>query len=122
MATEPTLSLGKQGELVARNFLEAAGYKILEANIKLGNLEIDLIASHQGWLYFFEIKTKSIFPKTNSDSLISKKQLANLKKAAHIYAAANQLNWNKISFDLLAIEINEKQKTAKLKRYRDIFS
>ena len=122
MATKPNLSLGQQGELVARQFLEAAGYKILGVNIKLGNLEIDLIASHQGWLYFFEVKTKSTFEAINNNSLISKKQLTNLKKAAHIYAAAHKLNWNKISFDLLAIEINKERKIANLKRYRDIFS
>lgn len=122
MVEKKLISLGKRGELIAKKFLENSGYKIAATNIKLGNLEIDLIASHHGWLYFFEIKTKSTPLQSKSDSLISKKQLTNLKKAAHIYAAKEMINWETIKFDLICIHLDKLTKTAHLKRYHDIFS
>ncbi len=122
MVEKKFISLGKRGELIAKRFLERTGYDIIATNIKLGNLEIDLTASHQGWLYFFEIKTKSVNQIKQTDSLISKKQLSNLKRAAHIYAARNQVGWEKIKFDLLVVYIDDLLKKATIKRHHDIFS
>ncbi len=122
MATKTLHGLGRKGELLATSFLEKSGYSIIAANIKLGNLEIDLIASHNGWLYFFEIKTKSTPLPSNDDNLVTQKQLTNLKKAAHIYAARNKINWQKIKFDLIVVYIDKLTKKGCLQRYRDIFS
>lgn len=122
MTARQASGLGKKGERLAQKFLEQAGYQIIGTNVKLGNLEIDLIASHRGWLYFFEIKTKSAHQFETNDKLISQKQLANLKKAAHIYAGRYNQNWEKIKFDLLAIYINEIAPQAIIRRYHDIFS
>jgi putative endonuclease len=51
--------IGKQGEVLARQFLEKQGYKIIETNYRCPLGEIDLIARHQSDLVFVEVKTRN---------------------------------------------------------------
>lgn len=123
MAEAKSHNLGKIGELIAKKYLESAGYQIIASNLKLGNLEIDLIAGHQGWLYFFEIKTNALnFNYQPSNNLISKRQIDNLKRATHIYATKERVAWEKIRFDLLAISISKNTNKATIRRFGNIFS
>lgn len=50
--------VGKEGEKLARAYLEAKGYRILEQNVKLRRGEIDLVAEEGGDLVFIEVKTR----------------------------------------------------------------
>ena len=38
--------LGKEGEVIARRYLEQQDYEILETNWRIGHLEADIIAYH----------------------------------------------------------------------------
>lgn len=115
------LTTGRAGEKLAYNYLISKGYKILERNFHLGRLELDIIATKNGQLFLLEIKTRSYPQRTDSETLISKKQIVNLKKAARCYAALKQINFNLIHFDLILITIDPRQKSAQIKHYRDIF-
>ena len=56
------LSIGKNGEEIARNYLIKQGYKILEMNKRFSRFcEIDIIALDKNTLVFCEVKTR----KTN---------------------------------------------------------
>src|SRR2546427_10569892 len=50
--------LGKEGERVAAQFLEARGYRILERNYRTRRGEIDLIAEDGRILVFVEVKVR----------------------------------------------------------------
>ena len=52
-------TLGKNGELLALNFLTSNGYTILEKNYRYLKAEIDLIAFKENQLIFVEVKTRS---------------------------------------------------------------
>ncbi|MBU1014956.1 YraN family protein [Patescibacteria group bacterium] len=56
---ESTTVLGKQGEELARRYLEGKGYRIREQNYRTKRAEIDLIAEHGRTLVFVEVRTKS---------------------------------------------------------------
>jgi putative endonuclease len=51
--------LGKRGEGIAREYLENAGYRILNVNWKYARAEVDVIAEQGGRLIFVEVKTRT---------------------------------------------------------------
>ncbi|MDE5649953.1 MAG: YraN family protein, partial [Duncaniella sp.] len=50
---------GKWGEKVARDYLLAQGYAIMGENVRIGNMEIDIIAMKDSSICFVEVKTRS---------------------------------------------------------------
>lgn len=52
------MSLGKEGEELARKFLKKKGYKLIEQNYKTPMGEIDVIAKDGETLVFVEVKTR----------------------------------------------------------------
>jgi putative endonuclease len=52
-------SLGREGEEIARKYLEKRGYKIVGANYRTRYGEIDLIARDGATLVFIEVKTRT---------------------------------------------------------------
>lgn len=49
---------GALGEACAAAYLQAAGYRILAQNVRIGGVEIDLIALHARVLVFVEVKAR----------------------------------------------------------------
>lgn len=56
--TQERLTLGRQGEDAAVQYLQSKGMKVLERNLRTPVGEIDLIASHRNILAFVEVKTR----------------------------------------------------------------
>ena len=54
---------GKDGESVARAFLEKHGYKITHTNWHWHHYELDIVAVKDTWLVVVEVKTRSDAPK-----------------------------------------------------------
>ncbi|HZJ40906.1 MAG TPA: YraN family protein [Candidatus Saccharimonadales bacterium] len=117
----PKNIIGHFGENLACAYLQNKNYQILERNYHLGHLELDIISSKDGQIFLFEIKTRRYLQTKIEETLISKNQIANLKKAAIRYAANQRLNFNLIHFDLILIILNYQQNRAQFKHYRDIF-
>ena len=77
------ISVGKQGEEIAKNYLIKNGYKIIDTNVRFSRFcEIDIIAYDKKSLVFVEVKTRST---TNYGHPF---ESINPKKLEHIYAAA----------------------------------
>jgi len=51
--------VGELGEKLAKDFLVKRGYKILETNYRCPEGELDIVAIHQKYLIFIEVRTKS---------------------------------------------------------------
>lgn len=51
-------TIGKQGEVLARQYLRSQGYQILEENFRTKIGEIDLIAQKGETICFVEVKTR----------------------------------------------------------------
>ncbi len=51
--------LGRSAEQQAVNYLGKQGYKIVCRNFRIRRAEIDIIAMHEGWLVFVEVKARS---------------------------------------------------------------
>lgn len=113
--------IGRFGENLACDYLQNKNYQILERNYRLGRLELDIIAKKDGQFFLFEVKTRRYHQEIIKESLISKAQIANLKKAARRYAAKYHLNFTLVHFDLIVIIANHEQSSVKFKHYQNIF-
>ena len=74
---------GKDGESVARAFLEKQGYRITHTNWHWHHYELDIVAVKDTWLIVVEVKTRS------EDYLLSPEEAVDNKKIRRIVAAAD---------------------------------
>ncbi len=53
-----TKNKGRSGEDIAANFLKNKGYEIIDRNYSTKLGEIDIIAAHEGYIVFVEVKAR----------------------------------------------------------------
>lgn len=116
-----TKILGRQGELIAEEYLLKNNYKIIAANYKSGYQEIDLITLYKKDYVFIEVKTRLKNKESLVENPLAARQVKNLKKAILKYVAQNKLSLDRVHLDLIFILVNDNKNCADLKHYRDIF-
>src|SRR2546427_11803979 len=79
--------LGKEGERVAAQFLEARGYRILERNYRTRRGEIDLIAEDGRILVFVEVKVRLDDRFGGPAAAITRAKQARIARLAQQYLA-----------------------------------
>lgn len=112
--TRERLSLGKEGELFAVDYLKKQGYKIKEQNYKTQLGEIDIIALDGKVLAFIEVKTR----KNNAygfpfEAVNAQKQNQIIKTAKH-YLVNRKIKDNPTRFDVLSLTIRQDTYDAEL--------
>jgi len=112
--------VGQFGENLAKNYLISHGYRIMDCNVKTSYKEIDIVAKYQKTLVFIEVKTRTSEKFGTADEAVSRRKISNLKKALNIYLYKNDLDENDVRLDLISIDINKNNKTAKIKHYKGI--
>lgn len=84
------ISIGKNGEEIARNYLIKQGYKILEINKRFSRYcEIDIIALDKNTLVFCEVKTRKTNICGQPLEAITKFKYQNIKKGIYLYSQEN---------------------------------
>ncbi len=85
------IQVGKEGELIAKGYLQNKGYKILEQNYKTRFAEIDLVAEFKKELVFVEVRTKIGESFGAPEDTINKQKLWKILQNAKAYSAFK--NW-----------------------------
>lgn len=100
--------VGKQGEALAADFLEAKGYNILDRNYRFQRAEIDLVALRlePAELIFIEVKTRSRSDGPYPEEALSDSQKKRIFKAADSYIYEKQLSTVPVRFDIIAIQMD----------------
>jgi len=113
------LHFGRQGEQLAKTFLEAAGYEILDENWTHGKAEIDLIAYKDKTIIFAEVKTRSGIGFGQPEDFVDERKQMMMVEAAdeYIYLMNHQ---GEIRFDIIAI-LFDKDQHHTLKHIEDEF-
>lgn len=75
-------ALGRWGEQTAAAYLSGKGYEVVARNMRTPYGEIDLVARREDVTLFIEVKTRT------SDKLGNPEESVNLRKQAHMLAAA----------------------------------
>lgn len=97
---------GKKGEELAKQFLEAKGYEILDQNWAYKHAEIDLIAFHNQTLIFVEVKTRSSLHFGEPQDFVSPRKHRLLASAASRYIELIGYS-GEIRFDIIGIYIKD---------------
>lgn len=95
-------SFGKEGEEVARLFLQKKGYAILESNWRSQHKEIDIIARNGNTLVIVEVKSRKQGSLTSPEDAVDIRKIRNLVKAADSYVKSHNLDLD-VRFDIIAM-------------------
>lgn len=93
---------GIKGEVIAKNFLQNLGYKILHTNWRWDKKEVDIIAEKEGLLVFVEVKTRSSSYFGYPEDAVTEQKQEFLKLAAEEFLYQNP-QFREIRFDIIGI-------------------
>ena len=110
--------IGKEGEAIARRYLEKRGYRIAETNWRFRRAEVDLIAyTPQDVLVFLEVKTRSSEDFGSPASFVDDKKRRFMVAAARAYMIAREYEWE-VRFDIIGVVMRE---PPVVRHYQDVF-
>ncbi len=97
---------GKQGETIAREYLQDKGYRILEQNWHNHHQEVDIIATKGNELVIVEVKCRTGTPLMEPYTAVNRNKQNLLIKAANAY-----IQWKNIDmetrFDIISITLGK---------------
>ena len=109
------ISIGKNGEEIAKNYLEKTGYKILETNKRFSKLcEIDLICLDKDTLVFVEVKTRKTDLCGHPFEAITGSKYNHIKQGLYTYLQENP-QYKKYRIDAVSIILKPDVKIEHLK-------
>lgn len=108
--------VGQKGELLAKEYLDKLGYKILETNKRFSRFcEIDIIAKDKDTLVFVEVKTRSSSFCGSPLEAITKSKYENIKAGVFYYLEETKEKYKKFRIDAISIVLNPKVEVNHLK-------
>ena len=93
---------GKQGESMARQYLEDNGYKVLETNWRFHRFELDIIAATHEEIVVVEVKTRSDKYLMAPETAVDRKKIRRIVTAADAYARQHGISLP-VRFDILCL-------------------
>jgi putative endonuclease len=99
---------GRAGETLAAAYLELAGFTILERNLRLGGVEVDLLAAERRVQVVVEVKLRSRSDYGGALEAVDFTQRERLRRAASILVARGH---DEVRIDLVAIELGSEGAT-----------
>ncbi len=111
---------GKQGELLAVEYLKNKGIKIIETNWHYSRFgEIDIIAEDKKNLVFIEVKTRSSLNFGHPLEAINNRKMAQINSVAMAYINQNSdKKYKGYRFDAIAVILS---KNPEITHYKDIY-
>ena len=98
---------GRRGELLAKNFLEDAGFEILDENWTFGKSEIDLIAFKRNLIIFVEVKSRSRVDYGYPEEFVNSAKQKMMTLAADEYIHLMEFD-GEVRFDIISVLMDGK--------------
>lgn len=113
--------IGKWGENLACQYLQKNNYEIMKRNFRCYQGEIDIIARDitKNEFVFVEVKTRSNLRYGNPSDAVTRLKQKHMKQTAKYYIFKNDLDFQKIRFDMIEVFIQSKK--AKVNHIEQIF-
>ena len=111
--------IGNLGEQLAQKYLKNKGFLPILANYRVRGGEIDLICQKGRKLYFIEVKTRTNQAFGFPEEALTYFKKYRLKTAIfrYLFGLKKRVFWQA---DLVAIELNQNAKQAKIRHYQNI--
>ncbi len=110
--------LGRDGELLAVDYLLAKGYSILERNYRYHKAEIDIIAKKDSTIVIVEVKSRTSDFFENVADTVTQKKIKLLVMATNHYITQRNIQLE-VRFDIVTVLKNKK--TPKIEHLKDAF-
>jgi putative endonuclease len=101
--TSPSQHFGRSAEVLAEEWLQKKGYRILERNLRVGGGELDLIAQHHDTLVFLEVKGRRTNQFGGAPYAIDTRKKRQIIKLASYYLSQHGLSNQLCRFDVILI-------------------
>ena len=105
---------GILGERLAKDFLQKRGYHIVETNYRCPEGEIDIIAKHEDYLVFIEVRTKKSLKFGTPEESITPAKKERMRAAAFHYQQTHDDLPPLWRIDVVAIELDPKGKLLRI--------
>ncbi|MFW5857535.1 MAG: YraN family protein [Planctomycetota bacterium] len=113
------LDLGKAGEDAAVRALEAAGCRILERNVAIGNGEIDIVARDGRTTVLAEVKCRRPSAFGSAAESLTAGKVRRLARAARAYVESRRLGGKPVRCDFIAVDVDPDRNTFETQIFRD---
>ena len=98
-------ALGREAEARVARAYERAGYAILGRNVRLGALEIDVIAVREGTVVFSEVRRRAADAWVAPTATVDGRKRARLRRAAARYLSEHpELRGLAVRFDVVGVQ------------------
>lgn len=99
--------LGARGEALVARHLEREGFEIVARNLRVGRLELDLVARRAHLLVVCEVRTRSSRDLVDPIETIDRAKCARIRTAAREWIFGQRVPHREIRFDAASVVINE---------------
>ena len=115
--------IGHLGEDATCAYLIKHGYRIVERNWRLGNIEIDVIAENNEYIVFVEVKTRTTtYADINPEQYVDEHKRRFMTIAGNAYVKHHGVD-KKLRFDICGILWNKASNSVgEIHYYEDAFS
>ena len=103
MSVQNKRAIGSNYEKIAGQYLEQQGYQIIEYNFHSRYGEIDIIAKHQGYLVFVEVKYRENDKSGHPLEAVSVSKQRTISKCAFYYLQKHKVQEEAVRFDVVGI-------------------
>lgn len=113
------LTIGYQGEITAKKYLQNKGYSIIEQNYRTKYAEVDLIAKDKKSLVFVEVRTKVGERFGIPEQSLNRNKINRLIRSATAYTAQNGYTKH-YRIDAICIVLDEERKVRRISHYQNL--
>ena len=99
----PKDALGRQGEQLAAEYLQRAGFRILDRNWRCSEGELDIVAAERRVLVVCEVKTRSGTRYGTPLEAISRQKRVRLRRLAVRWVVAHGLLFDEVRVDVVGV-------------------
>jgi putative endonuclease len=117
--TDPRRGLGRRGEELAVAELIRRGYSVRQRNWRCPDGEMDVVAEHDGWLVFVEVRTRRGCNLGSPEVSITPAKCDRLIRVAQNYLLEfepNEVDWR---IDVIAVELTRSGKLIRVDVYEN---
>ncbi len=101
--------------------LESHGYRIVGTNVRVGRLELDVIAERDGFLVFVEVRTRRAGSLVHPAATFGAAKRARVRRAALGWLAATGARPRGLRFDAAAVVAGPPGGASRLHYYANAF-
>ena len=106
--------VGILGEKLAKDFLKKHGYHIWETNYRCREGEIDIIAKHEDFLVFIEVRTKKNLNFGSPEESITPAKMDKLRAVAAHYQQNHENLPPSWRIDVVAVTLDQSNKISRI--------